>query len=79
MKELIKKVENWAEERGLLVKGNYKNQYIKMISEVGELADAILQADKKKIKDGIGDSLVTLIILTRQLIYTMKHWLLVRK
>ena len=53
----------WADERGLLFADNAKNQFIKTVSEMGELADALLKDDQPGVIDGIGDVLVTLIIL----------------
>jgi len=39
------------------------------MEEVGETAAALLKNDKHEIKDGIGDILVTIIILSHQLGY----------
>lgn len=63
MKELELKVIEWASNRGLLFEDNAKNQLLKSFEEMGELASALLKNDKEKIIDGIGDVLVTLIIL----------------
>jgi len=52
----------WARDRNLLRADNDRNQLLKTVSELGELADATLKNDKAGIKDGIGDVLVTLII-----------------
>jgi len=40
---------------------------LKVLEEVGETAGALLKDKQDEIKDGIGDSLVTLIILSKQL------------
>ena len=40
MKDLILQ---WANERGLLVQGNERNQLIKLYEEAGELSSAILK------------------------------------
>jgi phosphoribosyl-ATP pyrophosphohydrolase len=40
---------------------------LKVMEEVGETASALLKNDHDKIIDGIGDSLVTLIVLSKQL------------
>lgn len=70
--ELRKKVINWASERGLLVSPNVKSQMLKVVSEVGELSDAILKDNNHEIKDGIGDVLVTIIILSEMLLLENK-------
>lgn len=38
----------------------------KVIEEVGETASALAKGNLEKLKDGIGDSFVTLIILAKQ-------------
>ena len=68
-------VLNWANERGLLKPENKLMQMGKMVSEVGELCDAIIKDDKNGQIDGIGDVLVTLIILENQLGYDIEDCL----
>ena len=68
-------VLNWANERGLLKPENKLMQMGKMVSEVGELCDAIIKDDKNGQIDGIGDVLVTLIILANQLGYDIEDCL----
>ena len=65
--ELSENVLVWAEEKGILVKDNAPKQMLKVLEEVGETAGALLKDKQDEIKDGIGDSLVTLIILSKQL------------
>lgn len=65
--ELEKNVFVWGFNRGLINPDNVNKQALKMVSEVGELCDALAKEDKEKIIDGIGDSLVTIIILSHQL------------
>ena len=67
-------VLHWANERGLLKPENHLKQMGKMVSEVGELCDAIIKDDKNGQIDGIGDVLVTLIILANQLGYDVEDW-----
>lgn len=62
--DLTSEVLKWGEERGLLVKGNQHKQLLKTFEEIGELASAVLCDDKEKIKDSIGDALVTLILFS---------------
>lgn len=64
---LIEKVTDWADNRMLLKKENANNQMLKVIEEMGETASALLKGDELKLIDGIGDSFVTLIILSKQL------------
>jgi len=61
------KVELWAENKGILKPENQFKQFAKVVEEVGELGSAMLKKDYEAIKDGMGDSLVTLIILSNQL------------
>ena len=70
-----KEVLHWANERGLLNPENKFMQMGKMVSEVGELCDAIIKDDKNGQIDGIGDVLVTLIILANQLGYDIEDCL----
>lgn len=56
----------WANDRGLLKKENSHAQMCKVIEEVGETASALLKGNREALKDGIGDSLVTLTILAAQ-------------
>ena len=70
-----KEVLHWANERGLLKPENHLKQMGKMVSEVGELCDAIIKDDKNGQIDGIGDVLVTLIILANQLGYDIEDCL----
>jgi NTP pyrophosphatase (non-canonical NTP hydrolase) len=67
LKDLIQKVEAWAGERNLLKFENSDKQYLKFLEETGELARAILKNDVPEIVDSFGDSLVTIIILAKQL------------
>lgn len=55
-------VIRWAEARGIIANSDAKSQLLKTMSELGELADAVIKRDEANIKDGFGDVLVTLII-----------------
>jgi NTP pyrophosphatase (non-canonical NTP hydrolase) len=72
---LIESVQVWGEDRGLLVReqadsyGSWvkdqdsaRAQLLKCMSELGELADAVLKGDHHAQRDGLGDVLVTLIM-----------------
>ncbi|GIM52011.1 hypothetical protein CAPN004_10410 [Capnocytophaga cynodegmi] len=60
--QLAQQVEQWAEERGIFEKGTPIAQADKTIEEANEIKTTILNKDKAEIIDGIGDTLVTLII-----------------
>ena len=53
----------WAEARGIIANSDSKTQLLKAVSEMGELADAIIKRDRPAIVDGIGDVLVCLIVV----------------
>lgn len=60
--ELESQIKLWADKRGLLIMGTKEAQADKTLEEAQELKSAIYQGDKNGIIDGIGDTLVTLII-----------------
>ena len=62
MEKLKDKVIEWAEDKGIFEKSDPTSQFLKTISEVGELADAVNKNDLPEIKDAIGDITVTLIL-----------------
>ena len=64
---LIENVSQWAADKDILKKENAPKQLLKVLEEVGETAGALLKSKDNEIKDGIGDSFVTLIILAKQL------------
>lgn len=77
--ELIDKVNDWAISHGL-DKGNPKVEWVKVTEEVGEIRDVFLKphdfADPEwSLKDAIGDSIVTLIVLCLQLGYDVEECL----
>ena len=53
-------IRQWAKERGIYDKGNSHTQYVKLMEEAGELAQALLNKDAYEIKDAIGDMVVVL-------------------
>lgn len=65
MKQLINKIEQWAEDRNLIEGSDAKNQFHKLIQECGELSDSICK--QKDASDDIGDIFVVLVILCKQL------------
>lgn len=75
MEEIIKKVVQWAADKDLLKKENSFAQMSKVTEEVGEVASALLKKDELKLIDGIGDVVVTLIILAEQNGLTLEYCL----
>ena len=65
LEKIVEKVEQWSKDRGLDQADSAK-QYLKVAEEVGEVAAALARNDKHELEDGIGDVLVTLIILGQQ-------------
>ena len=77
--ELIDKINKWAIDKGL-DKSNPKCQWMKVTEEIGEIRDVFLKphdfADPEwSLKDAIGDSIVTLIVLCLQLGYDVEECL----
>lgn len=68
---LINKINHWADERGLK-QADPKIQWMRITEEVGEIRDVLLKPTKftepkAALKDAIGDTLVTIIVLAHQL------------
>lgn len=57
------KVLDWAGDRKILDHSSAQTQLLKTMSELGELADAVIKGDVEGIEDGIGDVLVTLALV----------------
>jgi uncharacterized protein YabN with tetrapyrrole methylase and pyrophosphatase domain len=58
LNELEEKTLQWSKDRKIIPNGNIPTQALKLISEMGELADNIIKG--KDIRDDIGDCLVVL-------------------
>ena len=65
MDKLVKLVEEWSRDRDLHEADSSK-QFLKVIEEIGEVADALAKGKPDELKDGIGDTVGTLIILAQQ-------------
>jgi NTP pyrophosphatase (non-canonical NTP hydrolase) len=63
--ELQHRVVQWAEDRQIIPNSTPQMQLLKTMSELGELADALLKDDRVGVIDGIGDVLVTLILCAK--------------
>lgn len=71
MQELIKKIEQWAEDRNIINGSKPIDQAMKLFSEFGELADNVGKG--RDCRDDIGDVFVVLTIITRQLDETISE------
>lgn len=67
MTELVQLVIEWGNKRGLIQERYSTRQMLKVMEEVGELAGALAKRKHIDTVDAIGDSFVTLIILSAQL------------
>lgn len=59
--ELQKNVVGWATDRGIIHYSTAQAQFLKAVSEMGELADGIAKHRPAEIQDAVGDVLVCLI------------------
>ena len=69
--DLITNINQWADERNLK-RADPKIQWMRITEEVGEIRDVLLKPTKftepqAALKDAIGDTLVTIIVLAHQL------------
>ena len=60
-------IRAWAEDRNLIRGSGPQPQTVKLVEEIGELADGIINSHSITIKDSIGDGMVVLTILAEQL------------
>lgn len=74
LSELVTNVEKWSENKGL-DQADSSKQFLKVTEEVGEVAAALARNDKNALEDGIGDVIVTLIILGQQKGLTLEECL----
>lgn len=65
--ELKTNVEKWANDKDLIKFENRFKQFEKVVEEVFELKEEIIQDNKENMKLEFGDVVVTLIILSKQL------------
>jgi NTP pyrophosphatase (non-canonical NTP hydrolase) len=73
LSDLIQLIEVWGAEKGLLDNNKKLTQLAKLFEEGGELASGILKDDKVLQKDSIGDCVVVLTLLARQLGFTLEE------
>lgn len=68
IKVYANKTIDWANERNLIEGGSPKDQFLKVVEEAGEI---YMSFSTEEFMDGVGDTLVTLVILAKQLGYTV--------
>lgn len=66
LQQLIKNIEQWAEDRNLIEGSTPQKQSIKLAEELGELCSGIAKNNHTLIKDSIGDCFVVSVILAKQ-------------
>lgn len=65
MDDLTRNVEMWAKDKQL-DKAQPEKQFLKVAEELGEVGAGMARGNLEAVKDGIGDTIVTLIILAMQ-------------
>ena len=59
-------IRQWAQDRNLIEGSDLKSQFVKLIEEAGELANAIGKKNDIEFADAIGDIFVVLTIMAAQ-------------
>ena len=72
--QLVEQVQQWSIDKNLH-NGNSDRQALKFYEEAGERAAALSRGQMDALKDGIGDTVVTLIILAQQQGWTLEECL----
>ncbi|MGW9920506.1 NTP pyrophosphatase (non-canonical NTP hydrolase) [Staphylococcus hominis] len=72
--QLVEQVQQWSIDKDLH-NGNPDRQALKFYEEAGEVASALSRGQMDALKDGIGDTVVTLIILAQQHDMTLQECL----
>lgn len=65
MKNPTENIIKWGDEKGILESATLQAQLLKTLEETGETILGFLNNDEKEIIDGIGDIIVTLILLSQ--------------
>ena len=63
MKHNIERIQKWAYDVGIYEHSTVQAQALKAVSEMGEVADAVIKHDLTALEDGIGDVIVCLVNL----------------
>lgn len=73
MIDLVERVEQWHEDRNLILGSTDKDQVLKLMQELGELSDSICK--KECLADDIGDMLVIMINICKRNFITLEDCL----
>ncbi len=58
--QFTQNIRQWATERGIYEHSTVQAQALKAVSEMGELADAVIKNDRAALLDSLGDVIVCL-------------------
>ena len=61
--EIVERIKDWANNRGLYEKGDVKTQFCKLSEEFGELGKAVLNKNEEEFDDAVGDVFTVLVNL----------------
>lgn len=61
MHELIKQVVQWGHDRQIITNGRYETQWLKLMSEFGEMCDSLAKGQSPI--DDIGDQMVVIVMM----------------
>jgi NTP pyrophosphatase (non-canonical NTP hydrolase) len=61
------RVNQWAHDRDLIAGSKPRDQMLKLVEEMGELANGIQKNNHAEVEDAIGDCAVVLCILAAQM------------
>ena len=67
LEELVELIIQWGNDRGIITNGTPQAQALKLMSEMGELADNLAKNRYKNALDDIGDCIVVLIMIATQI------------
>lgn len=59
-------IRKWGMDRNIIQGTRPEKQFVKLIEEVGELAEGLAKGKPALIMDGIGDAVVVLVMLSAQ-------------
>lgn len=65
-------IRNWAHERNIIHGATREKQFVKLMEEIGELANGLAKGRESEVMDGIGDAVVVLTILAEQSGFTIE-------
>lgn len=60
------RIRKWAHDRNIIKGATPEKQFVKLMEEIGELAEGVAKGRIADIQDGIGDAVVVLTILAEQ-------------